>query len=90
MTTQQIRSAIPQLERRLEELKDLDVNSLTDEDHADVLTDLHRRIDDTLAHVFGHGRKIMTDTLLLGWTRRRWRFLRSAPRRLRFTRDGLS
>jgi hypothetical protein len=57
MTTQQIRSAIPQLERRLNELKDLDVNSLTDENHADVLTDLHRRIDDTLANVFGHGTK---------------------------------
>jgi uncharacterized protein (TIGR02391 family) len=55
MTTEQIRSAIPQLQRRLNDLEALDVNSLTEENFADVLGDLERRTEDTLAHVFGHG-----------------------------------
>jgi uncharacterized protein (TIGR02391 family) len=55
LSVQQIRSAIPQLERRLSELTSLDINSLTEENYANVLQDLHHRNDDTLVHVFGHG-----------------------------------
>jgi uncharacterized protein (TIGR02391 family) len=53
LSIQQMRGAVPKLERRLSELKALDVNALTDENEDVVLGDLQRRIDDTLTTVYG-------------------------------------
>jgi hypothetical protein len=54
LTPQQIRAAVPKLERRVSELKGLNINALTETDYADKLDDLQRRIDDTLVDIFGH------------------------------------
>jgi hypothetical protein len=54
LTTEEVRSAIPRLERRVSELKALDVDSLTEDSYVDILEDIRRRTDDTLVTVFGH------------------------------------
>src|SRR5262249_47055528 len=55
LTPTQMRAAIPQLQRRVEELTAVDVERLTDENAANVLEDLRIRIEATLENVFGHG-----------------------------------
>jgi uncharacterized protein (TIGR02391 family) len=55
LTPTQMRAAIPQLQRRVDELTAVDVEQLTEENVDDALEDLRRRIQDTLANVFGHG-----------------------------------
>ena len=57
LSPQQIRAAVPRLEKRLGELQALDVNALTDENEEAVLEDLVRKIDDTLVDIYG------TDTI---------------------------
>jgi hypothetical protein len=54
LTNEEMRAAIPRLERRITELEGLDLTTLTDENVGDVVGDLQRRIDDTLVDVFGH------------------------------------
>ena len=54
LTLLQMRAAIPKLERRVADLRAVNVASLTEETYSDVLEDLRRRIDDTLVDVFGH------------------------------------
>jgi uncharacterized protein (TIGR02391 family) len=54
LTPAQVQAAIPRLERRVSELKELDVDSLTEMNFVDILEDLRRRIDDTLVGAFGH------------------------------------
>jgi uncharacterized protein (TIGR02391 family) len=53
LSPEQIRAALPRLEKRLAELKALDVLALTDENEEVILGDLIRRIDDTLMDIFG-------------------------------------
>ena len=54
LTAQQMREAVPLLERRLKEARELDIDALMEADYAHKLDDLHRRVDDTLDQVFGH------------------------------------
>jgi uncharacterized protein (TIGR02391 family) len=54
LTPQQIRAAIPKLERRVAEWNALNVEALTEEDHDDKVEDLKRRSHATLDEVFGH------------------------------------
>jgi uncharacterized protein (TIGR02391 family) len=53
LTIEQVRAAIPKLERRLRDLDGVDVEALTDDDEDIVLGDLQRRIDDTLMSIYG-------------------------------------
>ena len=55
LSPEQIRAAIPRLEKRSGELQVLDVNALTDETEEVVLDDLVRKIDDTLLDIYGAG-----------------------------------
>jgi uncharacterized protein (TIGR02391 family) len=52
LSMEQIRAAIPPLERRLNELKALNIDTLTDADYSVILGDLVRRIDDTLISIY--------------------------------------
>lgn len=54
LAPQQMRAAIPKLQRRVKELKELNVDALTEDDYADKLEDLQRRVDDTLVDIFGN------------------------------------
>ena len=54
LSIEQVRAAIPQLERRLTDLKAIDVEKLSETNVHDVVSDLQRRIDDTLVNIFGH------------------------------------
>jgi uncharacterized protein (TIGR02391 family) len=54
LTIEQVKAAIPKLERRVAELTSIDVERLTEGDFRHVLDDHRRRIDDTLVNVFGH------------------------------------
>jgi uncharacterized protein (TIGR02391 family) len=54
LTIEQVKAGIPKLQRRVDEIRALDVNSLTEDSFRDVLADHRRRIDDTLVSVFGH------------------------------------
>jgi len=54
LTLEQMRAAVPKLERRVAELRALDVDSLTEESYGDILEDLRRKIDDTLVDIYGN------------------------------------
>jgi hypothetical protein len=53
LSSQQMQSGIPKIERRVRELKELDVNALTDRDADNVLQSLIGKIEHTLLDVFG-------------------------------------
>jgi uncharacterized protein (TIGR02391 family) len=53
LSLEQVRAAIPRLQRRLVELEALNVELLTDENEQAVLGDLIRKIDDTLMSIYG-------------------------------------
>jgi uncharacterized protein (TIGR02391 family) len=55
MTPAQMRAGIPQLQRRVDELTATDFATLKEDTVDDMLGDLGRRVDDTLARVFGNG-----------------------------------
>jgi hypothetical protein len=57
LSMEQVRAAIPRLERRLAELEGLDLETLTDQNDDAVLGDLVRRIDDTLMNIYGSNTK---------------------------------
>jgi uncharacterized protein (TIGR02391 family) len=54
LSPQLIRAAIPKLERRIRDLRDFNVDALTDADYAGKITDLEARLDDTLVEIFGN------------------------------------
>jgi hypothetical protein len=54
LSPQQIRAAIPRLERRIRDLKDFNVGALTDADYAGKVTDLEAKLDATLVEIFGN------------------------------------
>ncbi|MBR0716426.1 TIGR02391 family protein [Bradyrhizobium liaoningense] len=53
LSIEQLRAALPKLERRLTEFKGLDYGSLTDENEDRVLGGLRRKLDDTLMEIYG-------------------------------------
>jgi uncharacterized protein (TIGR02391 family) len=53
LSVEQVRAAIPRLEKRLSELENLNIDALTDQDDNAALGDLQRRIDDTLMSIYG-------------------------------------
>lgn len=54
LTPEQMRTAIPKLERRIKDLEDFDPSSLKDRDDPR-LEALEKKVTDTIAAVFGHG-----------------------------------
>jgi uncharacterized protein (TIGR02391 family) len=54
LSAEQMRSAIPKLERRIRDLEDFDPNSLTQRSDPR-LEALENKLEDTVADVFGHG-----------------------------------
>ncbi|MBR0994520.1 hypothetical protein JQ580_27765 [Bradyrhizobium japonicum] len=53
LSIDQLRAALPKLERRLAEFKGLDLNTLTDEIEEPVLGSLRQKFDDTLMEIYG-------------------------------------
>lgn len=53
LSIEQVRAAIPRLEKRLDEFKALNIDALNDADYRNVLDDLRRRANDTLRTVYG-------------------------------------
>jgi uncharacterized protein (TIGR02391 family) len=53
LSVEQLRAALPKLERRLAEFKGLDYASLTDENEERVLGSLRQKLDDTLMEIYG-------------------------------------
>jgi uncharacterized protein (TIGR02391 family) len=54
LSPQQIRAAIPKLERRIEDLKALKIEELTEDNYAAKVSDLEARIESSLIEVFGN------------------------------------
>jgi uncharacterized protein (TIGR02391 family) len=54
LTPQQIRAAVPKLERRLADLKAFEVNTVTEDNNVAKVDDLETRIDATLVEIFGN------------------------------------
>jgi uncharacterized protein (TIGR02391 family) len=54
LTPQQIRAAIPKLERRVQELKAVDVETITDDNYVAKEDELESRVDATLVEIFGN------------------------------------
>jgi uncharacterized protein (TIGR02391 family) len=53
LSIEQVRAAIPRLEKRRDEFKALNVDALNNDDYRNVLDDLCRRTNDTLRSVYG-------------------------------------
>lgn len=54
LTTEQMRAAIPRLQKRIEELNEIDVNTIHQRGDSR-FTSLEQKIDGTLVDIFGHG-----------------------------------
>jgi uncharacterized protein (TIGR02391 family) len=54
LSPQQIRAAVPKLERRIADLKAFDIDALTEENYAARVSDLEARIESSLIEVFGN------------------------------------
>jgi len=54
LTPQEIRAAIPKLERRVQELKAADVDAITDDNYVAKEDELESRVDATLVEIFGN------------------------------------